>query len=489
MDPHPSQRTASARPALATALATAPPPRARRKRPRPRAGASSGPVAEGYPSCDNVGNTVLSCFPTTNTTLTQGIYSRFIWNANYPTFIAADNRVDVYLFYADSMEVARNWTRLPNDAGMCAILPDDDWWESRKEARELPLGRNRTWEYYFVVVPSGETLNGGETHQSTFGAVQTAPPRSVLASISLASASSASVASLASASLRSSSSRSPTATSTGSLQNGVDPQPGSAFPKWAIAVITILGVLLLLVVLGIAIALLRRRSRRSDRAQADRNAAAEPKTPSQGTVTSATRLMPAGTVRQESYDEKPQQELGKTRSIDPAGVVPVLASGAPSQPPTRYTPSPVLQRTTSTHRPASRTSLYPPAETSPPPMTTTTTTTTTTTSTTGATGIARQRSASHSDRIPSPNSARLSGIEAAAVADAFRQAMRKPDFADIPTEEGESPDSEKAVTGGGLMPITPSRIMERELSGEGVGVRAVNCRAYQVEGTEDTDEE
>ena len=50
--------------------------------------------------------------------------------------------------------------------------------------------------------------------------------------------------------------------------------------------------------------------------------------------------------------------------------------------------------------------------------------------TAAATGIARQRSVSHPDRIPSPNSARLSGIEAAAVADAFRQAMRKPDFAD-----------------------------------------------------------
>jgi hypothetical protein len=121
---------------------------------RKRAGASSGPVAAGYPSCDNVGNTVLSCFPLDNTTLTQGIYSRFIWNANYPTFIAA-NAVDAYLFHADSMQLAKTWTRMANDQGMCAILPDDDWWSDRMEAQELAVGRNRTWGYYFVVVPTG----------------------------------------------------------------------------------------------------------------------------------------------------------------------------------------------------------------------------------------------------------------------------------------------------------------------------------------------
>lgn len=55
-----------------------------------------------------------------------------------------------------------------------------------------------------------------------------------------------------------------------------------------------------------------------------------------------------------------------------------------------------------------------------------------------------------------------------------------------PAEEGESPDSERNA---GLMPVTPSRIMERELSGEGVGVRAVHDRrAYTVEGQDEEDE-
>lgn len=61
------------------------------------------------------------------------------------------------------------------------------------------------------------------------------------------------------------------------------------------------------------------------------------------------------------------------------------------------------------------------------------------------------------------------------------------DLAFSPAEEAESPESERNA---GLMPATPSRIMERELSGEGVGVRAVNDRrAYLVEGNDDDDEE
>lgn len=337
-----------------------------RAMPRPapplrRAGASSGPVAPGYPPCDNVGNTALSCFPRANTTLVQGVYSRFIWNANYPTFIAA-TAVDAYLVHADSMGVARSWVRMPTEQGMCAILPDDDWWAARKEAQELPLGRNRTWAYYFVVVPTGEGVDSAPA-QDTFQAVQTAPPRSVLATLSSASSST-------------STSSAPPQSTSGSLQNST-PHPGAGFPKWAIAVIVILGVLLTLTLLGIAIALLRRRTRRDERAMAA------------GT----------GFAPRQAYDEKEPQE-------------------ATPAPPVRHTPSPIPAA--GTHlRPGSRTSLYPPI-TSPPP----------------APAAGRQRSASYTATTetnpvsPAP-ATRLSGLEAAAVADAFRQAMRRPDFADM----------------------------------------------------------
>lgn len=66
-----------------------------------RAGASSGPVAEGYPACDNIGNLMLSCFPQSGTALTQDIWSKFIWNSNYPSFVI-NGYVDAYLFRADS---------------------------------------------------------------------------------------------------------------------------------------------------------------------------------------------------------------------------------------------------------------------------------------------------------------------------------------------------------------------------------------------------
>lgn len=432
---------------------------------RKRAGASSGPVAEGYPSCDNVGNTVLSCFPLGNTTLVQGVYSRFIWNANYPTFIAA-NAVDAYLFHADSLQVAKTWTRMANDQGMCAILPDDDWWSDRMEARELPIGRNRTWGYFFVVVPAGDRLTGGEVHQNTFSAIQTAPPRSVLASLSSASAASATLAAMSSSSNRASTSSAKSTTAvrsdpSGSLQNGSAPS-GSGFPKWAIAVIVILGVLLALTLLGIAVMLLRRRTRKQEERRAGAAAAtADLRSSREGSGTLSTAPLAgsaaaaAGTgkdMRQQSYDEKEPitndsaAMSPRTRSTTPAGMpgpsaaaVPVLLS-RPIEKPSRQTPSPGPASSTTHLRPGSRTSLYPPSTQSPG-----VTNPNLALASLAAGGPNRQRSASytatassHSDHgsVTSPGGtgaggARLSGVEAAAVADAFRQAMRKPDFTDV----------------------------------------------------------
>jgi len=62
------------------------------------------------------------------------------------------------------------------------------------------------------------------------------------------------------------------------------------------------------------------------------------------------------------------------------------------------------------------------------------------------------------------------------MADAFRQALRQPDFDDTTHEEGESPETE--LGGVSLTPTakkSPS-LLTRELHGEGVGVRAVDER-------------
>lgn len=65
----------------------------------------------------------------------------------------------------------------------------------------------------------------------------------------------------------------------------------------------------------------------------------------------------------------------------------------------------------------------------------------------------------------------FSGADAAVMADAFRAALRKPNFADRPMEEGESPETDpptNAVSRAGEM------IMGRELAEEGRNIQSVD---------------
>ena len=73
----------------------------------------------------------------------------------------------------------------------------------------------------------------------------------------------------------------------------------------------------------------------------------------------------------------------------------------------------------------------------------------------------------------------FSGADAAIMANAFRQALRKPDFADTPVEEGESPDEH---------PPLPSRsaLLNQELAEEGRDIRSVSSsRGVRVETRSD----
>ncbi|GAA5840237.1 hypothetical protein JCM11251_005955 [Rhodosporidiobolus azoricus] len=277
------------------------------------------PYAEGYPYCGNVGNDVLSCFPETDTTLVQGDYSKFIWNSRYPTFIGA-GAVDVYLYNADTDDVAATWLNRTNPEGMISILPEDQWWADPAQSTDLWFGdaaQNRSIPYYFVVVDGGSQLTGGEEHQATFDVVQTAPPQTLLASLaaltssSLSSASSASSASAASASSLASLSSAglilstlsdgstvtlspsgtgfvtltssltdPAASSSsrggrgsGDLQN--DSGSGTSIPKYAIALIVIFGFLALVagaVAVYFCLGRARRRRRAEDEAARAREA-------------------------------------------------------------------------------------------------------------------------------------------------------------------------------------------------------------------------
>lgn len=72
----------------------------------------------------------------------------------------------------------------------------------------------------------------------------------------------------------------------------------------------------------------------------------------------------------------------------------------------------------------------------------------------------------------------FSGADAAIMADAFRKALRKPDFADNPVEEGESPGSQQPNN---------AELLSRELAEEGRDIRSVeSSRGVQVETLGDT---
>ncbi|KAJ7164654.1 hypothetical protein C8R43DRAFT_1122529 [Mycena crocata] len=90
----------------------------------------------------------------------------------------------------------------------------------------------------------------------------------------------------------------------------------------------------------------------------------------------------------------------------------------------------------------------------------------------GASTISRAGSAGD----PGP----FSGADAAIMADAFRKALRKPDFAGRPVEEGESPEHDNPET-------NEDELLNRELADEGRDIRSVgSSRGVRVETLSDS---
>ena len=72
----------------------------------------------------------------------------------------------------------------------------------------------------------------------------------------------------------------------------------------------------------------------------------------------------------------------------------------------------------------------------------------------------------------------FSGADAAIMANAFRQALRKPDFADRPVVEGESPDDQHGQS--------RAELINLELAEEGRDIRSVSSsRGVRVETLSD----
>ena len=251
--------------------------------------------------------------------------------------------VDIYLFSADTEQIVQSWKDIPNERGSQPLNPNDDWWSpiddswgpyDSKDPSQWD-GTTKDWTYYSVIVPAGQELTGGEEHQATFTAVQTAPltslvqqsstssmsTMSTMSSMSSASSSSelesqsiiSSVSALSSSSMASVSSISlsnsdlfssysksslstrsvlstaateTTVTTTNSRGDSIttsyDYTPtgvlqnngdDDGFPAWAIAVIVVLGALLLAAIAGVMYLLIR-QWRRAHGAEAAAAAAA-----------------------------------------------------------------------------------------------------------------------------------------------------------------------------------------------------------------------
>lgn len=90
-----------------------------------------------------------------------------------PSFIT-QQQVDIYLYNADTQDVATSWKNEQNAQGMIGIVPDDPWWPGPQTAEDWfgSNASNRTTPYFFVVVPAGSSLTGGEVHGATFRAIR-----------------------------------------------------------------------------------------------------------------------------------------------------------------------------------------------------------------------------------------------------------------------------------------------------------------------------
>ncbi|CAE6462608.1 unnamed protein product [Rhizoctonia solani] len=199
-------------------------------------------------SCGNVGNDVLSCYPTEGMTVVQGSWTRFVWNSRYPEYIGYGN-LDIYLFHADSGLEAFKWSNVPNDSNWVGVSVNDSFWGTRGVTGWRD-GQNQSMPFYFVATDAGAALDGGEPRQATFTAIQTKLPDYYYSSLSSAASVSSAMSASSLSAIASASSAAATASATpgagsngtGSLQNGGG---DSSFPKWAIALLVILGILAL----------------------------------------------------------------------------------------------------------------------------------------------------------------------------------------------------------------------------------------------------
>ncbi|GAB1525596.1 hypothetical protein RhiTH_008759 [Rhizoctonia solani] len=198
-------------------------------------------------SCGNVGNDVLSCYPTEGMTVVQGSWTRF-GTLGIQSTLAMATWTSISSMLTRGLE-AFKWSNVPNDSNWVGVSVNDSFWGTRGVTGWRD-GQNQSMPFYFIATDAGAALDGGEPRQATFTAIQTKLPDYYYSSLSSAASVSSAMSASSLSAIASASSAAATASATpgagsngtGSLQNGGG---DSSFPKWAIALLVILGILAL----------------------------------------------------------------------------------------------------------------------------------------------------------------------------------------------------------------------------------------------------
>ncbi|KAF8208719.1 hypothetical protein K438DRAFT_1573946 [Mycena galopus ATCC 62051] len=324
--------------------------------------------------------------------------------------------VDIYLFHADSQEQVLVMTNHTNPKGQSGFVTSQVD-DTWFGSRGVNWsGTNISYPFYWLISRSDEPLDGSQKPQATFSAVQTTFADSVLAS--MASASTASVASVASAAgAAATASTSAPPSLTRSGGSSSTSNPTAGVQSGSSSSGFPHWAIAVIVVLGfLAIA-----------------------------TTCVLAFFIIRRMRRRNAIESNRNSMGSSS--------PMMANTGNSA------ASPLLAGAVVPGRHASTATSHggaAPSVVSPD----------------GASTISRAGSAGD----PGP----FSGADAAIMADAFRKALRKPDFAGRPVEEGESPGNDNAEA-------NEEELLNRELADEGRDIRSVgSSRGVRVETLSDS---
>ncbi|EIN12583.1 hypothetical protein PUNSTDRAFT_81866, partial [Punctularia strigosozonata HHB-11173 SS5] len=409
---------------------TAPPPKRRRTHHADDAGPALRPrqtivdqdaVEAAKQKCEiDSGNDVVSCFPTGGESFPQHEWATFVWNSRRPQ-ITQQNLVDIFLFRADSGDQILHFANQLNpfssfQAGSVTAPVNDSWFGAQGENFD---GTNTSFPFFWVLVPSGQPASSGQS-QPIFSAIQTTVLDSVASSLSsasslasLSSASAAAAASSGTAANPSGASGSGASTATSSSASGNLQHGAGGGGAFPHWAIAVIVVLGFFAILAsVIVAWLLLRRMRSRRRRT--SSAGQSMNSASPMMAEAAGLAGAGAAARSPPTTEEMVATTEGGVTDPLVRAPSTVPGD------------------------------------------------------GASEISR----AHSESSASP----FSGADAAIMAEAFRKALRKPDFAAQTLEEGESPDSL------GVVGPKEGELLNAQLKEEGRDIRSVgSSRGVRVE--------